>query len=172
MSLTAREQRALESIADGLAESDPGLGSLLGIFSRLAADEEMPARNEIHPIRPPATGRSYRNRSPRRLGLRLGWNRAAVLLWLVITIGLIAVALALSNRGPRECAQSWGTACTGSPSIPSTPPENSKQPPANLARLPEPTAPPPAAATRPAEVLFRTSHSSGPRLVPRSSRWP
>lgn len=42
MSLSAREQRALESIADVLAESDPGLGSLLGTFSRLAADEEMP----------------------------------------------------------------------------------------------------------------------------------
>ena len=98
MSLSAREQRALESIADELAESDPALGSLLGMFSRLASGEEMPARNEIHPIQPSATGRLCRNRSPRRLRVRLGWNRAAVLLWLVITIGLIAVALALNNR--------------------------------------------------------------------------
>ena len=113
MSLSAREQRALESIADGLAESDPRLDSLLGIFSRLAWGEDMPARDEIHPIRVTATGRPYRNR-PRALCLRLGWNRAAVLLWLVMTIGLISVALALSNRGPGECAQSWGTVCTGS----------------------------------------------------------
>ena len=111
MSLSAREQRALESIADGLAESDPGLDSLLGIFSRLASGEEIPAGNEIHPIRPSATGR---NRSLRRLCPRPGWNRAAVLLWLVITIGLIAVSLALNNRGPGRCAPPWGTACTGS----------------------------------------------------------
>jgi len=37
MSLSAREQQALESIEDGLAESDPGLASRLGIFSRLAS---------------------------------------------------------------------------------------------------------------------------------------
>ena len=114
MSLSAREQRTLEAIADGLAESDPGLGSLLGLFSRLAAGEEMPARNEIHQIRPPTTGRPYRNRSLCRLCPRPGWNRAAVLLWLVITIGLIAVSLALNNRGPGRCAPPWGTACTGS----------------------------------------------------------
>jgi hypothetical protein len=50
-------------------------------------------------------------RSPRRLCRRLGWHRAAVLLWLVISVGLIAVALALSNHGPGECVQPWGTAC-------------------------------------------------------------
>jgi hypothetical protein len=42
MSLSAREQQALESIEDGLAGSDPGLASRLGIFSRLASGEEMP----------------------------------------------------------------------------------------------------------------------------------
>jgi hypothetical protein len=122
MSLSAREHRALESIKDGLAESDPGLACRLAIFSRLASGEEMPARTEIHPTRPSATGHLYRNRgscrivvlrSPRRLCRRLGWHRAAVLLWLVISVGLIAVALALSNHGPGECVQAWGTACAG-----------------------------------------------------------
>lgn len=122
MSLSAREQQALESVEDGLAESDPGLASRLGIFSRLASGEEMPERDEIQPIRPSATDRLDRNRSPRRIVVlrsprrlcrRLGWHRAAVLLWLLISVGLIAVALALSNHGPAECAQSWGTACIG-----------------------------------------------------------
>jgi hypothetical protein len=54
MSLSAREQQALESVEDGLAESDPGLASRLGIFSRLASGEEMPERDEIQPIRPSA----------------------------------------------------------------------------------------------------------------------
>jgi hypothetical protein len=67
MSLSAREQQALESIEDGLAESDPGLASRLGIFSRLASGEEMPERDEIQPIRPSATDRLDRNRSPRRI---------------------------------------------------------------------------------------------------------
>jgi hypothetical protein len=75
MSLSAREQQALESIEDGLAESDPGLASRLGMFSRLASGEEMPERDEIQPIRPSATDRLDRNRSPRRivvLGARAG----------------------------------------------------------------------------------------------------
>ena len=44
MSLTEPETQARGSIADGLAGSDPLLASMLTIFSRLAAGEEMPAR--------------------------------------------------------------------------------------------------------------------------------
>ena len=44
MSFTEPETQALGSIADGLAGSDPRLASMLTIFSRLAAGEEMPAR--------------------------------------------------------------------------------------------------------------------------------
>ena len=43
MSFTDLERQALGSIADGLAGSDPRLASMLTIFSRLAAGEEMPA---------------------------------------------------------------------------------------------------------------------------------
>ena len=43
MSFTELERQALGSIADGLAGSDPWLASMLTIFSRLAAGEEMPA---------------------------------------------------------------------------------------------------------------------------------
>lgn len=41
MSLNQLETQALGSIADGLAGSDPRLASMLTIFSRLAAGEEM-----------------------------------------------------------------------------------------------------------------------------------
>jgi hypothetical protein len=46
MSFTELETQALGSIADGLAGSDPRLASMLTIFSRLAAGEEMPAREK------------------------------------------------------------------------------------------------------------------------------
>jgi len=67
MSLTERESQALGSIADGLAGSDPRLASMLNIFSRLAAGEQMPAREQIRIRRgwPPAPPRRAR-RHPRR----------------------------------------------------------------------------------------------------------
>ena len=46
MSFTETEAQALGSIADGLAGSDPRLASMLTIFSRLAAGEEMPVREK------------------------------------------------------------------------------------------------------------------------------
>ena len=56
MSFTGLERQALGSIADGLAGSDPRLASMLTIFSRLAAGEEMPVREKIRVRRgrPPA----------------------------------------------------------------------------------------------------------------------
>ena len=47
MSFTELERQALGSIEDGLAGSDPRLASMLSIFSRLAAGEEMPTREKI-----------------------------------------------------------------------------------------------------------------------------
>jgi hypothetical protein len=46
MSLNQLERQALGSIADGLAGADPRLASMLTIFSRLAADEQMPVRDK------------------------------------------------------------------------------------------------------------------------------
>jgi hypothetical protein len=42
MSLSAREQQALNSIRDGLAGSDPELATLLATFTDQASGEEMP----------------------------------------------------------------------------------------------------------------------------------
>ena len=113
MSLSAEDKQALESIEVRLAESDPGLVSLLGAFSRLASGEAMPSGNRIHRIRPLATAGLGRSRSQRRFYRRLGLSQAALLLWLLISVGAIAVALAMSNRGTGECVQPWRTACAG-----------------------------------------------------------
>ena len=68
MSLTEPETQALGAIADGLAGSDPRLASMLTIFSRLAAGEDMPAREKtrVRRGRPavPAPGHSVPATAP------------------------------------------------------------------------------------------------------------
>ena len=75
MSLTQPETQALGAIADGLAGSDPRLASMPSIFSRLAAGEEMPAREKTRVRR----GRPARPRPPggTRAGAQPARNRAA-----------------------------------------------------------------------------------------------
>ena len=125
MSLNESEKQALGSIEGGLAGSDPRLASMLTIFGRLAAGEEMPVREKIQVRRGrPATHRSRRaRRHPRRgiaarqasrLYLRLGWPQAMLLLWAVISAALLATALVLNTSGHKACIQSMGT-CPASP---------------------------------------------------------
>src|SRR5215470_4516001 len=120
MSLRPKEQQALASIEDGLAGSDPKLASLLATFARLASDEEMPVREKIRATRHRAARRPHRSQSQRRgnardarrLCPRLSWPRTMLLLWLAVTIALVAVAL-IFNRGSRNgpCAESRPMAC-------------------------------------------------------------
>jgi len=127
MSLTEPETQALGSIADGLAGADPRLASMLTIFSRLAAGEEMPARQQTRVRRGrPAARRPRRARrhprrgiafpQPRRWYARLGWPRAMLVLGAVVSAALLTAALALTASGPTTCARPVGTACP-SPSI-------------------------------------------------------
>jgi hypothetical protein len=127
MSFTEPETQALGSIADGLAGSDPRLASMLTIFSRLAAGEEMPAREKtrVRRGRPAARAPRRARRHPRRgtalpqarrLYRRLGWQQAMLVLWAVISAALLAVALLLNNSGHNACIQSMGTACPSPPS--------------------------------------------------------
>ncbi len=110
MSLNESEMQALGCIADGLAGSDPRLASMLNIFARLAAGEEMPAREKIRIRRgrPAAHGPRRTRRHPRRgiafpqarrLYPRLGLQQAMLLLWVVISAGTLAVALVLNTSG-------------------------------------------------------------------------
>ena len=121
MSFTELERQALGSIADGLAGADPRLASMLAIFSRLAAGEEMPAREKtrVRRGRPgflrPRRGTAFPH--ARRRYARLGWPRAMLVLGAVVSAALLTAALALTASGPTTCARPLGTACP-SPSIP------------------------------------------------------
>jgi len=128
MSFTEPETQALGSIADGLAGSDPRLASMLTIFGRLAAGEEMPAREKtrVRRGRPaayrPRRARRYPRRGTarpqaRRRYARLGWQQAMLVLWTIISAALLTAALALNAGGPKTCARPLGTACP-SPAIP------------------------------------------------------
>jgi hypothetical protein len=101
---------------------------MLTIFSRLAAGEEMPARQKTRVRRGrPAAHRPRRARwhprrgtafpQPRRRYPRLGWQQARLVLGAVIFAALLSAALALTASGPKTCARSMGPACP-SPSIP------------------------------------------------------
>ena len=122
MGLSAGEQQALDSIEDGLAGSDPKLASLLATFTRLTAGEALPAREKIRACsRRPGRSRRYhcpdpgsrRVRRPRK-GLR--WQLAWPLLWLVVSVALIAVALIAGNSGGNGNGACWAwavSACAG-----------------------------------------------------------
>jgi hypothetical protein len=119
-SLSTREQQALDSIKDDLTSCDPALVARLAIFTRLASGEEMPAREKVQASSRRAV---WRPRPEPRLTRRpcqcLGLQQAAMLLWLMITVALIAVALATSHGGSQgTCARSWATSCIGATSAP------------------------------------------------------
>ena len=74
----------------------------------------MPARETIQVgskpaplLSRPGPGRS--SRAERRPGLQ----RVMLLVWLVTTLTLIAVALACSRGGQGTCTGSWATLCSG-----------------------------------------------------------
>ena len=118
MSLSAWEQQALHSIKEGLAGSDPMLVARLTIFTRLASGEKMPAREKIRVGSRRAVQHSRPEpRHTRRAYQRLGLQQAVLLLWLVTTVALIAVALAYNRSGSHgTCAGSLATFCTGAAS--------------------------------------------------------
>jgi len=96
MSQNEPEMQDLGGLEEGLAGSDPRLASMLNIFSRLAAGEEMPVREKIRVRRGrPAAHHPRRARRHPRLGLQ----QAMLLLWVVITAAVLAVALVLNTSG-------------------------------------------------------------------------
>lgn len=98
MGLSTHEQQALHLIEGGLAVSDPGLASRLAVFTRLTAGEEFPAREDI---------RAHRIRAG------LGWPLAVPLLWLITSIALIAVGLAVGHAGGWQTCAVRAPACAG-----------------------------------------------------------
>jgi hypothetical protein len=114
MSLSTWELQALDSIKDGLAGSDPDLATLLTTFTRLAADEEMPARATLQARSRRAIQRSRRRgRHGAEQAYQRLRSRHAVLTWLLVTMVMIGAALALSRgNGQAACSSSvFGPAC-------------------------------------------------------------
>jgi hypothetical protein len=127
MSLFAREQQALLAIEERLARSDPKLASLLGMFTRLTSCEAMPVRERMRPgwrctarrRRRSRAGlfRSRAARPVRQVYRRMGWQRAVLLLWLLIALALTATGLGLSRSGNNgTCTPSWAVTCASSTS--------------------------------------------------------
>jgi hypothetical protein len=127
MSLSAWEQDTLDSIKNGLADSDPALVARLAMFTRLASGEAMPVREKVHaaskrmtsrpPRRPPARRTAARRTG--RVSQRLGLQWTMLLVWLVTTTALIAAALASSRVGGHfNCAGTWGALCDRTSSAP------------------------------------------------------
>lgn len=96
MGLKASEQQALRSIEGGLAVSAPRLASRLAMFTRLTAGEEIPAGERI-----PACGFSG--------GLR--WSLVWPVLWLLISVALIATGLAVGHQGGGGTCHTLAPSC-------------------------------------------------------------
>lgn len=105
MSLSEREQQALQSIGDQLADADPGLASMLATFTRLTAGEALPARENI------ATPGFRPRRGMPALRVHMGPRYAWALLWLGAVAALIAVALVLSHGNGRAACAPLTIAC-------------------------------------------------------------
>jgi hypothetical protein len=123
MSLSTHERRALHSIEADLSGSDPQLVSLLATFTRLTQDEKMPGYEQIgsggkpRGARHAQAGRYHRPGHAWRaclLSQPSNLYRAGLLLWLVVSICLVAVALAVNRNGggARTCMNPWIAACS------------------------------------------------------------
>jgi len=116
MSLSAWEQHALDSIKDGLAGSDPDLAALLSAFTRLTSGGEMPAGEKRAGSRRAwrRLRRARRRSTVRKIWQRLGISRAVLLLWLLTTAAMIAVALDLNaSAGHGTCTETAAMICIG-----------------------------------------------------------
>jgi hypothetical protein len=109
MSLSVREQQALDGIADDLAGSAPKLAAMLAMFTRLTSDEGMPTGERVIAIRPDAD-------RVRRLFRCPGVHCAMPLLWVLIAVALIAVAVAASRGSEPGCVKAWAMTC-GNPTL-------------------------------------------------------
>jgi|SRR5215472_8140982 len=106
MSISEREQQALDAIASGLARSGPELASMLAMFSRLTEGEEMPLRERLRRVAGgPVWVRPWHIR-------REAWRW----LWLVAAVALLVLALTLGRgTGKSACTALRVAACRQAP---------------------------------------------------------
>ena len=100
MSLSARDRQMLDRIEEAIADSEPGLASLLATFGRLTAGEELPAREQIRADRPGTSRWWFRLGNSRRAhgpSGRPGWPMAWSLVWLAASIALAVAAMTVRH---------------------------------------------------------------------------
>jgi DUF3040 family protein len=113
MSISERERRTLESIENGLVRSAPKLASMLAMFTRLTANEKMPARRPVRRCTSLRAGAGFTAgpsspERPRRA--RLG-GAARRWLWLAIAVAVLALTVILGHgTGRAACAATRVTA--------------------------------------------------------------
>ena len=101
----------------GLPAGTAGLlvsgGSAANLTALLVAPEAAggPSGDAVVYVSDQAHGTALRR--PRQLYLRLGWQQAMLLVWVVVSAGLIAVALVLNAGGHGACTPLMGTVCSG-----------------------------------------------------------
>jgi hypothetical protein len=106
MSITPREQQALERIEAGLTGADPKLAAMLATFTRLTSDEKMPAGEQVRTVSRPGV----RTRQGRGRASAHPWLPTTAVL-LIVTV-LIAVTAALAGGADSgACARSWALTC-------------------------------------------------------------
>jgi len=120
MSISEREQQSLESIESGLTRSAPKLASMLGIFTRLTADEKMPPRRPVRRFISFAAARPLPGRPapgrPRRLRLSRPVRRW---MWLAVAVALLILTVTLSHgTGASSCLSSHTAVCGQAPGHP------------------------------------------------------
>lgn len=107
MSLSVKERHALASIEERLTASDRKLASMLDTFFRLTAGEAMPKRERVRAGWPRAIrARDREHYRPRTMASPASRKRARLLmvLWVVISLALVAVAAVTGRAGPAGCA--------------------------------------------------------------------
>jgi hypothetical protein len=105
MSLGARENYTLHSIEYRLSGSNPELASLLAMFTRLTAGEDMPAREMIQTRWRPTRHSPGNRRQPlrdqvRRLRQHVNWPGSGLVLAALLAFMLLAAAVVLNGGGP------------------------------------------------------------------------
>jgi hypothetical protein len=101
MSISEREREVLDSMESELASSDPRLASMLVMFSRLTANERMPAREPVRSVEGPRRLRWF------RIGRRTrGWL-------LLAAAAALFVSMVIITHGNRvsACTHALTTAC-------------------------------------------------------------